>query len=126
MRFFFFVKFRFVDFSVVDMVMVRIKLEQHHMDKYKKLYSKNVGPYKLLKKISFGPYVLDLLESIGISKIFNIEDLSICSNPKDFTIDGGPNAHLPPTPQLKDEVEDIIDHQIASTRGEGYQKYLVK
>ena len=34
------------------------------------------------------------------------------------------NAHLSPAPHLKEEIKDVIDHHIVSTRGGGYQKYL--
>nr|CAN72356.1 hypothetical protein VITISV_013581 [Vitis vinifera] len=89
------------------MVVVRIRLERYLKDTYMELHSKDVGPYEVLKKISSNAYVLDLPENMGISNIFNIEDLTLCSNPKDFTTNGGPNAHLPPTPRLKEEIEDI-------------------
>ena len=35
-------------------------------------------------------------------------------------------ANLPPSFQLKKEIEDIVDHQIASTRSGGFQKHLVE
>ncbi|RVW30404.1 Retrovirus-related Pol polyprotein from transposon 17.6 [Vitis vinifera] len=85
-------KRKFVDFKERDMVMVRIRPER---------YPK---------------------ENMGISNIVNFEDLTLCSNTKDVITNGGPNAHLPPTPRLKEEIEDVIDHQIVSTRGGGYQK----
>jgi hypothetical protein len=44
---------------------------------YKKLHSRSAGPYKVLRKISSNAYVLDLLDSMGISNVFNIEDLTI-------------------------------------------------
>ena len=71
----------------------------------------------MLKKISSNAYVLDLLENMGISNIFNIKDLTLYSNPEDTTTNDGPNARLPSAPRLKEEIEDVIDHQIVSTRG---------
>ena len=95
--------------------MVRMKPEQYPKGAYKKLHSKNVGPYKVLKKISSKAYVLDLLENMSISNIINIEELILCSKLEDATTNGGPNAQSPPAPQLKEEIEDVIDHQIVST-----------
>ena len=80
----------------------------------------------MLKKVTSNSYVLDLPENMDISNIFNIEDLTLCANLEDVITNGGPNAPLPLTPRLKEEIKDVIDHQIVSTRGGGYQKYLVK
>ena len=74
--------------------MVRIRPERYPKGIYKKLHSKNVGPYKVLKKISSNAYVLDLLKNIGISNIFNIKDLTLCSNPEDVTTNCGPKCSL--------------------------------
>ncbi|KAL6344261.1 hypothetical protein AAG906_037825 [Vitis piasezkii] len=71
-------------------------------------------------------YVLDLPRNMDISNIFNIKDLTLCSNPEDVITTDGPNARLPLASRLKEEIEDVIDHQIVSTRERGYQKYLVK
>ena len=57
---------------------------------------------------------------MGISHIFNIEDLTLCSNPDNVIASDGLDAHLPPTPRLREEIEDDIDYQIVSTRGGGY------
>ena len=102
------------------MVMVLIRPERYPKGKYKKLHSKNVGPQRVLKKISSNAYVLDLPKNMGISNIFNIEDLTLCSNPEDVITNGGPNARLSPAPRLKAKIEDVIDHQIVSTKGQVY------
>ena len=58
---------------------------------------------------------------MGIINIFNIEDLILCSNPKGVSTDGDPSHCLPLTLSLKENIEDIIDHLIFSTKERGYQ-----
>ena len=41
---------------------------------------------------------------MGISNIFNIEDLTLCSNPDDVIAS---DACLPPAPHLTEEIEDV-------------------
>lgn len=48
------------------MVMVRIKIGRFLKGIYKKLHSKDIGPYKMLKKISSNAYVIDDSWDIGI------------------------------------------------------------
>jgi hypothetical protein len=67
---------KFVELKEGDMVMVHIRPERYPKVMYKKFHSKSAGPYKILKKINFNTYVLDLLKDIGISNVFNIEDLT--------------------------------------------------
>ena len=47
---------------------------------------------------------------MGISNIFNIEDLTLCSNPDDVIASDGLDARLPRTPLLREEIEDVIDY----------------
>ncbi|KAF8390901.1 hypothetical protein HHK36_023200 [Tetracentron sinense] len=95
---------KFTKFNEGDMVMVRIRPE---LGAYKKLHSKSAGLYKVLKKISSNSYVLDLLEDMGISNVFNIEDLTLYPGHVDYTSHDVPIARLPPVPCLK---EEIVDH----------------
>ncbi|KAK4847077.1 hypothetical protein QYF36_025338 [Acer negundo] len=63
---------------------------------------------------------------MGISNIFNIEDLNLYYGHEDVVASNEQNARLPPTSRLKEEIEDVTDHQIVSTKEGDYQKYLVK
>ena len=116
---------RFVEFNAGDMVLVRIKPERYAKGVSKKLHPRTAGPYKVLQKISSNAYVLDLPADMGISNVFNIEDLSLYPGSNEeaaaTSIVPFPRPPCPP-----DTIEDIVDHQLISTKGGGYQKYLIK
>lgn len=117
---------RFAEFDEGDMVMVRIKPERYPKGVYKKLHSKNAGPFKVLKKISSNAYVLELPNDMRISNVFNIEDLTRYSGHAKNSNWADPVASLPAPKSFQDEIEDVVDHQIVSTQHGGYQKYLIK
>ena len=117
---------RFAEFEKGNMVMAWIKPERYPKGAYKKLHSRSVGPYKVLKKISSNAYVLDLPKDMGISNVFNVEDLTMYRGHDDDESADATTVHLPPAPRLKKEIEDFVDHQVVSTRSGGYEKYLVK
>ncbi|XP_071909815.1 uncharacterized protein [Coffea arabica] len=83
------------------------------------------GPFKVLKKISSNAYVLELSDDMGISNVFNIEDLTAYDGHLDDSAGGTSKVALPPPTRLHEAIEDVLDHQIVSTRGGGYQKFLV-
>ncbi|GFY96391.1 hypothetical protein Acr_11g0006970 [Actinidia rufa] len=100
-------------------------LERYPKDAYKKLHSKDAGPCKILKKISSNAHVLDLLDNVEISHVFNVEDVTLYpghdDNAPDISV-----VRLPPSLRLKEEIEDVIDHQLLSTNRGGYKKILIK
>lgn len=79
-----------------------------------------------MKKISSNAYVLELPSDIGISNLFNVEDLTLYPGHYVDEHEDQAVARLPPAPNLKEEIEDVLDGQLVLTRGGGYQKYLVK
>ena len=48
------------------------------MGKYNKLQLKKYGPYKIIQNINNNAYVIELLESMAISKTFNAVDIFPC------------------------------------------------
>ena len=57
----------------------------------------------------FHPYAYELELP---KKIKGIKVLTLCYNLEDITSNGGPNAQFLSVSQSKEEIEDVIDHQI--------------
>lgn len=114
----------YAEYEELDQVMVCVRPEHFPNDEYKKIKKHDIGPYKILHKINSNIYVLDLPEDEGISKIFNSEDLTLYRGRTGGSSYNAPAGGL--TSNFCDEIEDIVDTKIVSTRSGGYQKYLVK
>jgi hypothetical protein len=131
---------RLKEFSIGDFVMVRIKPERFPQGVAKKLQARSMGPFQIVKRLGSNAYMLELPPEMGISPIFNIEDLAAYKEPDASENTSAENSDpfsisdfssltplLPrPRPKEKDIVEDILDDQIVSTRQGGYHKFLVK
>ena len=115
---------RFAEFEEGNTAMVQIKPEHYPKGAYKKLHSRSVGPYKVLKKTNSNACVLDLPKDMDISNIFNVEDLTMYhGHDNDESADA--TVQLPQAPRLKEEIEDIVD-QVVSTSNVGHEKYLMQ
>jgi len=66
-----------VNFEVGDFVMTRIRFKRLPKNSLKKLHAYAIGPYHILRKLGSNAHILDLPSSLGISPIFNVEDLTL-------------------------------------------------
>ena len=114
-------------------MMVHLKKGTFPRGTYNKLKWKKIGPCKILRKFSSNAYEIELPKGVGISTIFNVQDLYLYHTTK--------SSH--PTTQEEDEPEipweaqipkatskireRILDMRMSKkARGKEYYEYLIK
>ena len=68
---------RDISFEVGGFVMARIRAERLSKYSHKRLHAQAMDPYQITRKLGSDTYVLDLPDNLGISHIFNVEDLTL-------------------------------------------------
>jgi hypothetical protein len=90
---------------------------------------KKIGPCKIFRKFSTNAYEIELPEDIGISPIFNVEDLYPYRMDHTEGIDDREEIQWKWQKPIteKPQIENILDHRIAKkTMRKVYYEYLVK
>ena len=91
----------------------------------KKLHPHNSGPFKILKKIGPNAYVLDLPPDLGLNAIFNVEDLTLYKGHDHGSPSEEHEIQLPSSPAPANQVVDLFDDHVVSTRQGGFHKFLI-
>jgi len=127
---------RIKEFFEGDHVMIRLRPKRFPSRNFKKLYARDAGPFKIIKKIGPNAYILELPSDLGISSTFNVSYLIEYKEPMMKPSEPfGPNhifesEHIPecpPTtfPKRQDKLKQILDDKTVTTRNKDYQRYLV-
>jgi hypothetical protein len=66
---------RKLQFEVGDQVITHIRKERFPRGTYNKVKLNKIGPCKILRKFGENDYEIEMPKGVGISPIFNIEDL---------------------------------------------------
>ncbi|XP_038697971.1 uncharacterized protein LOC119995522 [Tripterygium wilfordii] len=73
--------FRHEELQVGDWVLVRLRAERFPSGSYHKLHARRAGPYQVKKQRGPNAYLVELPDTLKISPIFNIEDLTLIQSP---------------------------------------------
>jgi hypothetical protein len=120
---------RELQFEVGDLVLAHLTKERFPRGTYNKLKMKNIRPCKILRKFEANYYELELPDGVGISPIFNIDDLypymeyeagGLKDQPEIMWEKQMPIAEKP-------QMEKIIDQRASkNNKRKTYYEYLVK
>ena len=123
------------ELNVGDYVMVFIRPERIPKIFSKKIYTRAIGPYTIIRKLGSNAYLLDLPNDMDISHVFNVEDLlPYRSTFEPFTLPSSVSAGetskgAPTIPSLqysKETMDITLDDEFMTSRDDGFHRFLVK
>jgi len=91
-----------------------------------------MGPYQIIKKLGSNAYMLDLPDDLGITHIFNVEDLTLYRGTFEppslpFSASAGTQVpKLPTFPQSHTDIEVVLDDEFVSSSYDGFRRLLVQ
>ena len=123
------------ELNVGDYVMVRIHPKRIPKTFSKKLYARAMAPYSIIRKMGSNAYLLDLLNDMDISPVFNVEDLLPYRDTfKPSTLPSSVSASedskgAPTMPSLQysnETIDTIFDDKFVTSRDGRFHRFLVK
>jgi len=122
------VRCRDISFEVSDFVMARIRPERLPTRTPKTVHARATGPYQILRKLGTNAYVLNLLENLGISLIFNVEDLTLhrgTFEPPRLPFSDAVGTQVPKLPPFP-QSHTMFDDELVSPSCGGFRRFLVQ
>jgi len=123
---------RAVNFNEGDFVITRIRPERFPKNSLEKLHARVTGPYQIIRQLGSNAHVLDLPDSLDISPIFNVEDLTLHQSTFEppclpFGVSTSTQVpRLPPLPQPNTNIEAVLDDKFVSSSRGGFHCFLVQ
>ena len=117
--------------------MIRVRPKRFSSGAVKKLHTRGVGPFKVLKQIGSNAYVVDLPPDYDISSTFNVSDLVAYQDPAvipsdpfepSSPLESDPITECPPLaliPVRREQIDNILDEQVGTSRERAYHYYLM-
>lgn len=127
---------RHKEFNVGDFVIVRLAPERFPKHAAKKLCTKSLGPFPIIKQLGTNAYLLELPTHLNISPVFNIADLYPYRGtfePPVLSPNFSTGQSLRPPPRasittfsLQDVIDEVLDDQFVASQNGGFRRFLVR
>ena len=120
---------------LVTMLWFTFVLKEFQKRFQKKVYVRAMSPYSIIRKMESNAYLLDLLNDMDISHVFNVDDLlpyrgTFESSTLSYSVFAGEASKCAPTMSSlqysKETMDIILDDEFVTSRDGGFYHFLVK